>query len=98
MIELPLQSDWFYTTRYVLDGREFLFEFRYLERTGTYFLSIKTSEGDPIVSGLKCVVGSLLTMRISDQRLFSGNLIFGGAPPTPENIALGATILGYEPL
>lgn len=65
--ELPIEpgnpDQRFNTT---LVDEEFIFDFRWNERAGAWYMAIYTEEEDPIVHGIKVVSGTLLAGHVSN--------------------------------
>jgi len=55
MFTIPTFSDPFYTITVGLDGRDYLFEFRYNQRENTWNLSIFDTAGTALTRGVKVV-------------------------------------------
>jgi hypothetical protein len=63
-------------TQYVqLDGREYLFTFKWNKRAFAWYMDVADQEADPIASGVKLVCGSILLDGVLDSRLWEGTLI-----------------------
>lgn len=73
---LPLRTDdvAHYEFSTDLDGRVYVFEFRWNHRDGAWYMAIRTEQGEPLISR-KVVVGFPLTSRSRDVRLFPGEII-----------------------
>lgn len=51
-----------------LDGRDYIFRFRWNQREGTWFFSLSDAEDDPIVEGVKVIVQLPLLRLVTDPR------------------------------
>jgi hypothetical protein len=65
----------FYTMTTVLDGTDYLFEFRYNQRENCWYFSVSTTDGVALVSGVKIVSNRPLLSRFADVRLPPGMLV-----------------------
>lgn len=81
---VPTFSDPFYTSSVTLDGKEYLFDFRYNSRTETWGVSIASQDGTKLISGLQCIVGRrlLAPYRYIDELPPGEILVTSGGPDT----------------
>jgi hypothetical protein len=57
ILELPLVSDQpHFDFEYVLDGVNYVFEFRWNDRAGEWFFDVRLEDGTDVLSGLKVVL------------------------------------------
>lgn len=71
--ELPIDSTApFYTVGTTIENVQFLFDVRWNDRDQAWYFDLLDETGDPIVSGLKIVLGVLLGRRCRDPRFPSG--------------------------
>lgn len=87
VLRIPVRAEVpFYTQRTSLDGRSYLFTFKWNQRSGFWFFDFADQDEDPIVSGVKVVPEIPLLRRIIDERRPAGELIVtdltgDGEPP-----------------
>lgn len=73
---LPLQPDLEeFTFRTTLKETEFRFDFYWNKRDAAWYFTLSDSQNDPIVSGVRVVIGSMLTRRCRDPRKPQGVFI-----------------------
>ena len=87
-------EDPFYTMTTVLDGTDYLFEFRFNQRESCWYFSISTTDGEALASGVKIVSERPLLRRFADVRLPPGILI--AASNTTDKSPPGLTELGED--
>lgn len=75
MQSLRTFSEPFYTMTCVLDGTDYLFEFRHNQREDCWYFSVATTDGEPLASGVKIVSDRFLLARFADVRLPPGRLV-----------------------
>lgn len=75
-LRIPTPTDFTnYRQTTSLDGQDFVFRILYNEREDTWSFSLLDNEGDPIVQGIKVVVGIPLLRLVTDSRKPPGTLI-----------------------
>ena len=57
-----------------LDGSDYIFHFLWNERNSHWYMTIRDSAGDDIVTGIKVVADIPLVVHETDERLFPGSL------------------------
>jgi hypothetical protein len=72
-----------------LDGETYGFEFRWNERAAGYFFALYTSDGTPLLSGKRVVLGWPLLRRYADGRLPAGDLVAYDTTNSDTEPALG---------
>lgn len=72
---IPTFTDPFYTMTVALEGRDYVFEFRYNQREDVWYFSIGLPDGTTIAAGLKVVCRREFLHRIADVRLPRGTLL-----------------------
>lgn len=73
---LPLRSDAAaFSFRTTLAAEEFVFAFRYNQRESTWYMSLYDADVEPIVLGVKVVVGIPLFRGCVDERKPKGTLV-----------------------
>lgn len=65
----------FYTMTTVLDGADYLFEFRYSQRESCWYFTISLTDGTALVSGVKVVCNRSLLTRFANIQLPKGVLV-----------------------
>lgn len=75
MQSLRTFDDPFYTMTTVLDGTDYLFEFRHNQREDCWYLSVSLTDGTLLVAGVKVVSDRPLLTRFADVRLPPGMLV-----------------------
>ena len=73
MIIIPINSEdaaWVQSVQ--LEGRSYQMRFYYVDRTSSWYGSIRTAEGDPIISGQRLTASWHLWANIPDTRLPPG--------------------------
>lgn len=65
----------FYTMTTVLDGTDYLLEFRFSQRENCWYFSISTTDGEALVSGVKIVCDRPLLSRFANVKLPTGRLV-----------------------
>lgn len=73
--QIPLISKASHTFQTVLDNTLYQFRQRWNSREGSWRLDINSSEGDPILQGLKLLPNQNLTLQYEDSRLPSGDIV-----------------------
>ncbi|MGX9869052.1 phage baseplate plug family protein [Enterobacter mori] len=71
-INIPSNSDWS-TQTVTLDGNLYEIELKYKERTERWYLTLRNTEGEDLLTEKKCVGGQTLT-GLHGIPLFGGNL------------------------
>jgi len=80
-----------------LEGRDFILRFLWNQREGTWFFSLFDSQEDPIVEGVKVVVGFPLLRLVTDDRKPPGVLLaVDTTAPVPDR-AEGEKVLALDP-
>lgn len=74
VLALPTFSDPFYSYTITLEGKPYLFEFRYNQRESAWYLDVAEVDGTVLVRGVKLVCGINLLRRFADVRLPPGLL------------------------
>lgn len=93
MVIIPLVNDRpHYTMQVELDGGTFTLELQWNFREEAWYLSLGDSEADPIVAGVKLVVGFPLLTRCKDSRMPRG--FFQAQDTTGKNEDPGFADLG----
>lgn len=75
MQSLRTFEDPFYTMTTVLDGTDYLFEFRHNQREDCWYFSISLTDGTLLVAGVKVVCDRPLLRRFTNVRLPPGILL-----------------------
>lgn len=92
-VALPLRSDAAaFSFRTTLASEEFVFAFRYNQREGAWYLSLYDTDVEPIVLGVKVVVGIPLFRGCVDARKPKGTLV--AIDSTQQDLDPGLTDLG----
>jgi hypothetical protein len=65
-----------FTVRVLLTGVEFILSFQYNQRDSSWWLSLYDALREPIIEGVKCVVGLPLLRNTVDARRPAGELVF----------------------
>lgn len=80
-----------------LEGDVFILLLRYNARDGRYYLSIFDEDDDPIVEGVKVLLGSALIPNVVDPRRPKGDFIAvdvgAGAEPTLGTLGRGVDLI-----
>lgn len=67
--QLPfIPSEFHYRVNSVVDGTEYIFDVRWNARDGAWYMDLLDVEEDPIRTGMKIVLGSLIGARSADPR------------------------------
>jgi hypothetical protein len=87
VLTIPAFEDPFYSMSVALEGRQYIFEFRYNQRETAWYFSVALENGTPLIAGVKVVCGVNLLKRAADVRLPPGLLsaVWNGdddSPPT----------------
>jgi hypothetical protein len=84
---LPSYEDPFYSITIPLDGRDFVFDFRYNQREQVWYFSIDLPDGTRLITGVKVVCNTPLIYK-QDERLPPGVLmaISKDADDTPASL------------
>lgn len=80
----------------IIDGREYLLRFYWNQRIGAWHLDVSDQDGDPIVHGLRLVLGADLFRNVVDSRLPPGHLFLldrSGTGLMPDINELGERVL-----
>lgn len=72
--KLPTYTDPFYSYTIALEGRPYVFEFRYNQREDAWYFSVALPDGTDLVRGVKVVCGISLLKKAADVRLPPGML------------------------
>lgn len=94
----------FYSMKTTLDGVPFLLDFAFNVRAACWYLSVYTTEGDPLALGLKLCPKWDLLIKCADDRRPKGKLIVESntadiSPPGLGDLAPGARcVLAYVPI
>lgn len=75
MQSLRTFEDPFYTMTTVLDGTDYLFEFRHSQREDCWYFSISLTDGTLLAAGVKVVADRPLLSRFANVRLPPGMLV-----------------------
>lgn len=75
ILVLATFDDPFYTFTTTLDGKQYIFEFRYNQRENTWYFSVELPDGTALVNGVKVVCGIPLLARVADVRLPPGYIM-----------------------
>lgn len=71
---LFLALDPFFEVATTIDGKQYIFNVRWNDRDGAWYFDLLDETGDPIMSGIKMVLGVLLGRRCVDPRKPNGAL------------------------
>lgn len=75
-VRLPIRQEGpRFTFACELEGVSYTFAFRWNDRDGGWYMEISDATGDPIVSGIKVVIGILLLGRATSKLLPPGDLL-----------------------
>lgn len=75
LLSLPLFNDvTHYDYSIELEGVTYQFEFRWNARDASWYLSVMTADGEPLLLGRRMVIGSDLLVRLRDARRPPGQL------------------------
>lgn len=85
---IPTFEDPFYSMTIALEGKPYVFDFRYNQREQLWHLSISLEDGTALATGIKIVCGVNLLGRYADIRLPPGLLtaIANGDEPAPPSL------------
>lgn len=73
-LTIPTFEDPFFTMTLALEGRPYVFDFRFNQREAAWYFSIELEDGTPLASGIKVVCGIDLLKYRRDVRLPQGLL------------------------
>lgn len=74
--QLPLSKDYYnYEFRTVLDGVNYVFNFRYNSRMDKWIMDYKTSDGQPIVMGIPVLLLISFLEKYQYSNVLTGDLI-----------------------
>lgn len=80
-----------------LEGRDYILRFLWNQREGSWFFSLFDADEDPIVEGVKVVVGFSLLRLVTDERRPPGVLLaVDTTAPVPDRAA-GEKVLALDP-
>ena len=84
-----------------LEGRQYLFEFRWNERIGSWYMTLSDADGDPIVASARVVLDFPLTGKCADARRPPGAIIAvdtsgAGLDPGEKDLGGRVTLLYVE--
>lgn len=97
LIQLPLRSDLpAFKYQIEIDLTLYTLSFTYNARIGKWFLSIGDQDGNPILQGVKLIVGWSLLRQHKDDRLPKGTLFC--LDTSDQNLDPGLTELGSRVL
>jgi hypothetical protein len=74
ILVLPTYEDPFYSVTVPLDGKDFVFDFRYNQREQAWYFSLSAADGTRLLTGVK-VVCSIPLITKADERLPRGLLV-----------------------
>lgn len=92
IVTIPTFNDPFYTFSTELEGRSYVFDFRYNQRENAWYFSVALDDGTELIGGVKVVCGFDLLRKAADVRLPPGLLI--AIPNGKDNSTPGLGELG----
>lgn len=97
-ISLPTPADGYpdMSIRCAIEGVTYVFRWVWNEREATWYVSIADAENDPIVSGVRVVLGENLIAGVADSRLPDGQILVAdpsGNTDEPDRDTLGKNVL-----
>lgn len=92
VLAIPTFDDPFYTVTTTLEGRAYVFDFRYNQREAAWYFSVSLEDGTELIGGVKVICGRNLLRRAADVRLPPG--ILAAVPNSADNSTPGLLELG----